>query len=144
MEQKTKKRLLYVKKEKRKKEISSVSEAKQRLKNFFKLHIGLENSATPYEIFSYVFNKEPYEVDFYERTCLWGILKRIMATMRTTNECFIVHRGSYAFFVLQSGEELNGFRKTTDKHISTLIKHEKNAEEWVRKGMWKNFDKEED
>jgi hypothetical protein len=136
MANENKKKRLSLITQRTKKTVMTAEELRKKLKNLFRNHIGIDNSISPYEIFEEVFSRDPNEVDVFERNYLWAVLKRIMATMRTTNECFIVHRGIFNFFVLQSAEELKHFEKVTDNHIKTLKLHKKNARIWVEQGIW--------
>ena len=111
---------------------------KVRLLKVFRGHIGEANAISPYDLFVFVFGRSPDTMDFFKRMYWWGIIKKIMKSLRKDGECFIINKVS-KLFVLQSREELQEFVKKTDNHILNLRESKRKAFHWVKFQKWRKF-----
>lgn len=118
--------------------ILTIEEISKKLLKCFKYHIGKENGITPYELFVFVYEIKPENVDVYKREYLWGLIKKILSSFRTINSIFVINDRTI-LYVLRTQDEYNKFSQSIDRHIKSLelIKH--NAKEWIKHRMWEDL-----
>jgi len=135
---KSKRKLLFVDYESISQEelIATLKEIRERFMKHFRFHVGLENATFPTEIFEAILDTKPEELDMYKRDYWWKVLKNVMRNLRKEEELFIIHRG-HKFFVLQTQEESEQYKKMLRQDIQGMIKSMKKADKWVKEKKWK-------
>jgi hypothetical protein len=118
--------------------VLTISEIRQKLTKVFKHHIGKENSISPHDLFVRVFDVNPNEIDVFKRNYWWVIIKKTLASMRGTNDLFVINKGS-KLFVLQTREECKEYKERVDRHIHALHRMKENADAWVREKKYISF-----
>ena len=118
--------------------LATVKETIERLFKHFKHHIGSENSTTPHEIFVAIIGIEPDDVSIYKREYWWNVIKSIMSKLRSSEDIFIIHRGTL-WFVLQTQQESNQYKEILDRSILAMQKGKVKADKWVRNKSWRNI-----
>ncbi len=118
--------------------LATVKEIIERLFKHFKHHIGSENSTTPHEIFVAIIGIEPDDVSIYKREYWWNVIKSIMSKLRSSEDIFIIHRGTL-WFVLQTQQESNQYKEILDRSILAMQKGKVKADKWVRNKSWRNI-----
>lgn len=116
--------------------MKTLAEIRKELFRIFKNHIGRENAISPYELFYEVFGVKADTLDLYTRNYWYLVLKRVITTLRREGDIFIINNG-YHLFVLRSEEELDKFKKRTDRHIKALEEVKTKAEEWIDGKKWR-------
>lgn len=103
----------------------------------FQYHVGKENSISSYDLFMEIFGKYPDELDVFERTYLWNVMKMLFTKMRGNGELFIVNNGSSEYYVLKTEEECKMFKNRIDNVVKSLENVKKKADAWVKDKKWK-------
>jgi hypothetical protein len=109
---------------------------REKLRKFFRSHVGREEATNPVQIFEQVLEMDPYEIDIYRREYWWNLIKKEIKNLR--REVFIVHRTD-RYFVLKTDEEAKSYGIAMDKSIQNIQESKRRANEWVREKKWKNF-----
>ena len=118
--------------------VATVKEITTRLFRHFKDHVGKDESTSPVDIFEAVIGLHPEEVGIYKREYWWNVIKKIMSQLRKSEDLFIVHSGQ-KWFVLQSTEELSGYKRNVKNVIRGLENSITRAERWVQNKSWQNI-----
>lgn len=118
--------------------MASLLEIKKKLKLLFKFHIGEEEATNPFDVFEEVIGISPLFLDIYKRGYWWNIIKKVIKSMRSTNELFIILKHN-KLFVLSNMKEAEYYAKLIDTDIKNLRKAKKRAIEWVVKKRFRNF-----
>ena len=103
---------------------------KKRLKKIMRKHIGKSNAIESEDLFSLVFELSPYQMNVFEVTYLWNIVKTLIRELRRDNELFIINSVRY-LYVLETQEECKHFENRIDATIKALEKTKQNARDWV-------------
>lgn len=109
----------------------------KRLFNIFAYHIGKENSISSSELFKEIYHVYPDELNIFERTYLWNVLKVLFTKLRSNEELFIVNNGS-EYYVLKNQEEANVFKAKITRTIKALEDVKIKADNWIKNKKWKN------
>lgn len=115
-----------------------INEIVKRIFEIFRYHIGKANAINSYDLFKEIFSVEPEEVDLFQRSYLWNIIKMLLTKMRANGELFIVST-SQAYYVLQTHEEAKYFKKRCDTLIKAFKEVKKKADKWVTDEKWRNI-----
>lgn len=118
--------------------VATVKEITTRLFAHFREHIGKEESTSPVEIFEAVIGLHPEEVGIYKREYWWNVIKKMMSSLRKSEDLFIVHSGQ-KWFVLQSDNELINYKHGLNSVIIGLKHTMTKAERWVAERKWTNI-----
>ncbi len=110
----------------------------EKMKIFFKSHIGKENAVSPVALFERIIGKNPQYLNIYEKMFYWKWINQMISRMRTSNELFIINEGN-KLYVLQTLEEANYYKRRADGAIKGLKHNKKNADLWVKNKKWMDF-----
>ncbi|MEK0348004.1 MAG: hypothetical protein QQN44_06710, partial [Nitrosopumilus sp.] len=77
----------------------------------------------------------PEEVGIYKREYWWNVIKKMMSSLRKSENLFIVHSGQ-KWFVLQSENELEHYKRSLNGVIIGLKNTMTKAEKWVTNKSW--------
>jgi hypothetical protein len=118
--------------------LDSKQQIKIKLTRILRNHIGIENSINPFDLFYYVYNIQPQDLNIYKRNYWWDVIKFVLREMRRDNELFTIIKGS-KIFVLSNKEELKYYIKVSDNHIKSIENLKKNAKKWVEQKKYLNL-----
>ena len=110
----------------------------ERLFNHFQHHIGKSNRTNIEEIFQVVIGVNSNQVHSYAKYYWLGIIEKIIRKLRKENTCFVIkERGEY--FVLQSEDECDYYKKLCERAIDGMNNATIRAEKWVEEESWRNM-----
>jgi hypothetical protein len=115
-----------------------INEIIKKIFEIFRYHIGKANAINSYDLFKEIFSVEPEEVDLFQRSYLWNIIKMLLAKMRTNGELFTVNNG-LNYYVLQTHEEAKKFKTKCNALIKAFKGMKKKADRWVYEEKWRNI-----
>ena len=118
--------------------LASLTKIKEKLRSFFRNHVGNQQPATRMEIFTAVYGISPYALDIFRRNYWWSIIDKIMKELRRKDEVFIIRRGD-KHYVMKTESDSNYYKGICDRDVTNLERAKDRADNWVAKKKWRNF-----